>query len=71
MKLLFQCGFEVLGLSEIEITNIFKIVSSILKLGNLNMVPTNNIDGTEGCIITNDYGMYFNCVLISNYLISV
>lgn len=49
----------MLGLSESEITNIFKIISSILKLGNLNMVPTNNIDGTEGCIITNDYGMYF------------
>lgn len=48
----------MLGLDELEIINIFKIVSSILKLGNLNMVPTNNIDGTEGCIITNDYGEY-------------
>ncbi|XP_025410407.1 unconventional myosin-Ia isoform X2 [Sipha flava] len=51
-------GFEMLGLDESEITNIFKIISSILKLGNLNMVPTNNIDGTEGCIITNDYELY-------------
>lgn len=57
-KLLLQYGFEIMGLDESEITNIFKIVSSILKLGNLNMVPTNNIDGTEGCIITNDYGKY-------------
>lgn len=48
----------MLGFSDSEITNIFKIISSILKLGNLNMVPTNNIDGTEGCIITNDYGIY-------------
>lgn len=48
----------MLGLSEPEIISIFKIVSSILKLGNLNIVPTNNIDGTEGSIITNDYGMY-------------
>lgn len=54
---MLQCGFELLGLNETEIIDIFKIVSSILKLGNLNMVPTNNIDGTEGCIITNDYGM--------------
>ncbi|KAL5240880.1 hypothetical protein ACI65C_008290 [Semiaphis heraclei] len=51
-------GFEILGLSESEITSIFKIISSILKLGNLNLVPTNNIDGTEGCIITNDYELY-------------
>lgn len=48
----------MLGLSESEITSIFKIVSSILKLGNLNIVPINNIDGTEGSIITNDYGAY-------------
>lgn len=48
----------MLGLSESEITSIFKIVSSILKLGNLNIVPINNIDGTEGSLITNDYGAY-------------
>lgn len=58
VNLCLQYGFEMLGLSDPEIINIFKIVSSILKLGNLNIVPTNNIDGTEGSIVTNDYGMY-------------
>lgn len=58
-----QYGFEILGLSECEITDIFKIVSSILKLGNLNIVPTNNIDGTEGSIIMNDYGVYYKLFL--------
>jgi len=57
-KCILQYGFEMMGLSELEIISIFKIISSILKLGNLNLVPTNNIDGTEGCIITNDYGMF-------------
>lgn len=61
---MLQFGFEMLGLSESEITNIFKIISSILKLGNLIMVPTNNIDETEGCNITNDYGMYEKLFLI-------
>lgn len=57
-QLMLQNGFEMLGFGECEVINIFKIISSILKLGNLNMVPTNNIDGSEGCIITNDYGMF-------------
>lgn len=63
---MLQFGFEILGLSESDVINIFKIISSILKLGNLNMIPTNNIDETEGCIITNDYGKY---VKIFNYVL--
>ena len=39
-----------------EIHDIFKIISAILKLGNINFVPTTNMDGTEGCAISNDYG---------------
>ncbi|XP_050443708.1 unconventional myosin-Ia isoform X2 [Adelges cooleyi] len=53
-----KCAFELLGISELDVISVFKIVSSILKLGNLTIVPTNNIDGTEGCIITNDYELY-------------
>ena len=39
-----------------EVHGIFKVISAILKLGNLNFVPTTNMDGTEGCAISNDYG---------------
>lgn len=58
----FQFAFtrkslEVLGFAGDEIVSIFKIVAVILKLGNLNFIPITNIDGTEGCEISNDYGM--------------
>ena len=47
---------EDLGFNSDEINDIFRIISAILKLGNLNFVPTTNMDGTEGCTISNDYG---------------
>lgn len=53
---------EVLGFTSEEIVNILKIVASVLKLGNICFVPSNNIDGTEGCAINNDYGkLFFSC----------
>lgn len=48
-------ALEVIGLTSDEILSIFKMVSIILKLGNLIFIPTTNIDGTGGCEITNDY----------------
>ena len=50
---------EDIGLKPDEICDIFKIVSSVLKLGNLQFVPTTNMDGTEGCSIANEYGKSF------------
>ena len=47
---------EDLGFGEEEIHDIFRIISAVLKLGNLCFVPTTNMDGTEGCAISNDYG---------------
>lgn len=57
----FQFAFtrkslEVLGFTSDEILSIFKIIAVILKLGNLNFIPITNIDGSEGCEISNDYG---------------
>ncbi|XP_075231362.1 myosin 95E [Lycorma delicatula] len=57
-------SMESLGFSPEEIVNILKIVSSVLKLGNIGFVPTNNIDGTEGCTISNDYELYEVCQLL-------
>ena len=47
---------EDIGLRVDEICDIFKIVASVLKLGNLQFIPTTNMDGTEGCGISNEYG---------------
>ena len=47
---------EDLGFGIEEINDIFRIISAVLKLGNLNFVPMTNMDGTEGCTISNDYG---------------
>jgi myosin I len=49
-------SLEVLGFNSDEILSVFKIIAVVLKLGNLNFIPITNIDGTEGCEITNDYG---------------
>ena len=49
-------SLEVLGFLSDEILSIFKILAIVLKLGNLNFIPMANIDGTEGCEISNDYG---------------
>lgn len=49
-------ALDVIGLTSDEILSIFKLIAIILKLGNLIIIPTTNIDGTGGCEITNDYG---------------
>lgn len=49
-------SLEMLGFTGEEILSVFKIIAVVLKLGNLNFIPITNIDGTEGCEITNDYG---------------
>lgn len=54
--LLQQKAMEIMGLSVEEIISVLKIVASVLKLGNISFIPSNNIDGTEGCTVSNDYG---------------
>ena len=39
-----------------EIFDVLRIVAGVLKLGNVEFVPTTNMDGTEGCAVSNDYG---------------
>ena len=52
----FQKAMEDLGFHPEEIVDIFRIMSAVLKLGNINFIPTTNMDGTDGCAISNDYG---------------
>ena len=59
---------EDIGLKPEEICDIFKIVASVLKLGNLQFVPTTNMDGTEGCSIANEYGEQHRiCTIVTKY----
>lgn len=55
-----KSALEIIGFTACEILDIFRIIAVILKLGNLQYVPCNNIDGTEGCSINNDYGKLFD-----------
>ncbi len=47
---------EDVGLTSEEISGIWRILAAVLKLGNVQFVPTTNMDGTEGCTVANDYG---------------
>ncbi|XP_035795364.1 unconventional myosin-Ib-like isoform X3 [Anopheles albimanus] len=48
-------SLEILGFGQDEILSIFTILAVVLKLGNLTFIPTTNIDGSEGCEISNEY----------------
>jgi len=56
--LITKKAMEDLCLRGEEICDILKVVSAVLKLGNLRFVPTTNMDGTEGCSIANEYELY-------------
>nr|XP_018907050.1 PREDICTED: unconventional myosin-Ia isoform X2 [Bemisia tabaci] len=58
-------AMENLGLSSEEIVSILRIVASVLKLGNLVFIPSNSIDGTETCTISNDYELHEVCELLN------
>lgn len=48
-------SLEAVGLSSDEVHCILQIVASVLKLGNVEFLPHANMDGTEGCLIINEY----------------
>lgn len=43
--------------SSISADHVFRILAAILKLNNLVFAPVANIDGTEGCDVTNEQGI--------------
>ncbi|KAJ8921520.1 hypothetical protein NQ315_003138 [Exocentrus adspersus] len=57
-------ALEILGFTNNDIIDIFRVIAIVLKLGNLQYVPCNNIDGTEGCSINNDYELFEVCELL-------
>lgn len=56
MFVIFQKSLETLGFTADEIQSVFKVIAVVIKLGNLLFIPTTNIDGTEGCQVSNEYG---------------
>ncbi|KAJ8960489.1 hypothetical protein NQ318_013773 [Aromia moschata] len=57
-------ALEILGFTNNDIIDIFRVIAIVLKLGNLQYVPCNNIDGTEGCSMNNDYELFEVCELL-------
>ena len=49
-------AFDIMGLDQTEQMNIYRIVASVLLIGNMGFTSINNIDGSEGCSMENDYG---------------
>ena len=47
---------DILGLTSDEQQAILRVIASVLKLGNVTFSPVNNIDGSEGCVVDNEYG---------------
>ncbi|XP_053945830.1 unconventional myosin-Ib isoform X2 [Anastrepha ludens] len=58
-------SLEILGLSCDEIIAILRVIAIVLKLGNFIFVPITNIDGTEGCQISNVYEVQETAHLLS------
>ena len=52
---------SVIGFSPEEVSSTFQLVSTVLKLGNLQFQHYNNMDGTDGARIVNDDG---DCYLL-------
>jgi myosin heavy subunit len=52
-----QRALEVLGFDREEVSSLFQLVASVLKLGNVGFKHRPNIDGTDGCQLINQEGL--------------
>lgn len=57
LHLILQRALDTLKVPEDTQHDVLRVVAAALKLSNLSIAPANNIDGTEGCTIHNEYGM--------------
>ncbi len=48
----------VIGFEEDEVVRVFQLVAAVLKLGNVQFVHHNNIDGTDGARISHEDGAW-------------
>lgn len=51
---------EVIGFTSDEVTSLFQLIGSILKLGNIDFSHRSNDDGTDGCDLSNTSGKFLN-----------
>ncbi|XP_037911056.1 unconventional myosin-Ib isoform X2 [Hermetia illucens] len=58
-------SLETLGFASDEIHSIFRMLAVVLKLGNFVFVPVTNIDGSEGCQVSNDYELQETAQLLN------
>lgn len=47
---------EIIGFAKQELVCIFQLVAGVLKLGNVQFQHHSNIDGTDGCKLSNEDG---------------
>ncbi|CAM1324369.1 MYO1A (predicted) [Pycnogonum litorale] len=59
-------ALSVIGFSQSEVLSVFQLISTVLKLGNLEFRPHANMDGTEGCVILNEYELHDVCEIIKS-----
>ncbi|KAL5009512.1 hypothetical protein ScPMuIL_011817 [Solemya velum] len=57
-------GMDIIGFSQMEIMAVLRLVASVLKLGNIQFEHRSNIDGTDGCKISNPQELREICDLI-------
>ena len=53
---------QVIGFSDEDILSTYKLLASILKLGNIEFKAYTTMDGIEGVKITNEQGMGLLCL---------
>jgi len=57
-------AMQMIGFKKEEVTAVFQLLSSVLKLGNIHFQHHSNIDGTDGCKLVNDDEVYEVCDLL-------
>lgn len=57
-------ALDVLGFTKDEVENVFHLVATVLKLGNIQFQPRGNRDGTDGCQLLNKEEVKDVCDLI-------
>ena len=62
---------QVIGFSDEDILSTYKLLASILKLGNIEFKAYTTMDGIEGVKITNEQGMWSSmsvCLAVSLFV---
>lgn len=64
----FQKAMQIIGFADEEILGVYKLLASILKLGNIKFKKYVTHNGTEGVKIMNQEGAFFLLFLLLLFL---